>query len=269
MPAIQPARLKDETARLAALFARPEQLRRGLYDLFEFYADRAYRPGQTGDTPVLLPAYNIRPPVMRQLLQTFSPLAAAYPEDGLIACDALWAEPVLEFRLLAAGLLGQVQPEPIEAITGRVEAWLPGIADESLRTAVLDGGLTRLRGERPQALLDWIGRRLSEEANLSRQSGLRALLPLVQSSEFQNFPQVFRLMQPLVRSAPPALRPEVLEAIAVLARRSPPETAYFLRQTLEIPLSPDATWFLRQSLNEFPESLRNGLRQALRQALRR
>jgi hypothetical protein len=46
MPAIQPARLKHQTARLAAVFEQPEDFLKALINLLNFYADHTHRAGQ-------------------------------------------------------------------------------------------------------------------------------------------------------------------------------------------------------------------------------
>ena len=81
---------------------------------------------------------------------------------------------------------------------------------------------------------------------------------------FENLPAFFRLIHPLVRSAPGMLRPNLLDVISKLAHRSPTETAYFLRQTMLLPNSPDTPWLIRQSLSQFPPGIEKSLRAAVR-----
>jgi hypothetical protein len=92
------------------------------------------------------------------------------------------------------------------------------------------------------------------------------LLPLICDPAFENLPVFFRLIQQLCQAAPAALRPDLLDVLAALARRSPQETAYFLRQTLIFPDSPDTPWLIRQSLSQFPPEMQSSLRQAMREA---
>src|SRR3989304_215281 len=104
MPAIQLARLKIQSAQLSEDFVRPDKFVRGLRDLLELYADRTRRSGQFGEPAPLLPAFKVPAPVLRQVLKDLAPMATGDPQGGLALCEALWAEPFLEFRLLAAYL---------------------------------------------------------------------------------------------------------------------------------------------------------------------
>src|SRR5512145_962522 len=109
MPAIQLARLKLQAVELAASFRQPAVFARKLDDLCEFYANRTYRPGVSGEShPSLLKSYNIPAPVLREVQHELTPLAYAEPQATLALCQSLWEEPILEHRLLAAGILGQL-----------------------------------------------------------------------------------------------------------------------------------------------------------------
>lgn len=266
MPAIQPARLRHQAALLAEQFADPPAYIRNLHYVLDFYSDRARRPGKTGKPGPLLNAYNVRPPVLRMLLQEITPLVQQDIQGGLALCDALWAEPYLECRLLAGMLLGQIPPRPPEEITHRLQRWTTTDLEFFLIEALLSNGIDQLHRQQPQVLLHMIEDWLSSTQTFRQQLGLRALLPLIKDPDFENLPVFFRLIQPLCQNAPVALRPDLLDVLAALAQRSPQETAYFLRQTLMFPDSPDTPWLIRQSLSRFPPEFQANLRLAARQA---
>jgi hypothetical protein len=266
MPAIQLARLKIQAVQLAERFSDPGAFGRALHDLLDFYADRTYRPGQAGEPPPLLTAYIVPQPVIRQILKELAPYAGQDRPAALALCDALWAEPVYEFRLLAASLLGLVTVEPREEILARVVAWANPSTELRLLRALLTAGLARFRRERPEAYLLQVEAWLRAEETYLQHLGLQALVALLSDGEFDNLPAVFRLLTPLARSAPAGLRPDLLEVIQRLAGRSPQETAFFLRQNLAPKAEhPGAAWLARQSLAAFPPELESGLRAALRE----
>ncbi len=266
MPAIQPARLRQQAALLAEHFNDPPAYIRGLHYVLDYYSDRARRPGKAGKPGPLLTAYNVRPPVLRMFVQELLPMIEEDIAGGLALCDALWAEPYLECRLLAAMLLGQISPHPPQAITDRLKGWITTDVELFLIEALLSMGVERLHREHPEVLLRMIEDWLKSTQTFQRQLGLLALLPLIRDPRFENLPVFYRLIQPLCQSAPTALRPDLLDVLAALARRSPQETSYFLRQTLTFPDAPDTPWLIRQSLSHFPPELQAGLRQALREA---
>jgi len=178
----------------------------------------------------------------------------------------LWAEPVLEFRLLAASVLGQVSVQPLEDVLSRVDAWAKPSTERRLVLALIDDGLVSLRSTLPERYLDQVEHWLSASQSFYRQLGLQALLPLLSLAEFKNLPHVMRLITPLARLAPSGLRPDLLAVIEQMAIRSPQETAFFLRKNLDFKNdSPGAVWLARHSLVYFPSETRSMLRQALRE----
>ncbi len=264
MPAIQPARLKQQAALLAESYEQPQNFLRSLHHLMDSYSDRAHRPGQAGKPPPLLRAYHVRPPVLRQILHELAAQAREDPAPAFVLCAALWEEPVLEFRLLASALIGRLPPTPPEPVLDTVQAWLSSRPEERILAMLINQGLARMRAEQPERMLDQIESWLASPDLFLRQVGLRALLPVVVDPDFKNLPLLFRLVSPMVRVAPGGLRPYLLDVIEALTRRSPQETAFFLRQCLESPESPDAAWVIRQVFGSFPPDLQAGLRQAMR-----
>ena len=266
MPAIQPARLKIQAAQLAETFTDPPAFTLGLNELIEFYADRTYRPGQAGDPPPLLKAYNVPTPVLRQVSKELSKAVVANREAALALCDALWSKPVLEFRQLAAIILGQVAVQPLEDILSRVNAWATPSTESRLIHALIADGLVSVRSAWPDQYLHQIETWLSSGKSFYSHVGLQALLPLLEMVEFDNLPAGLRMITPLVRAAPPSLRPDLLQVIRRMATRSPKETAFFLRQNLTIKDdNPGTAWLTRQSLAYFPAETRAVLRAALKE----
>jgi hypothetical protein len=265
VPAIQPALLRQQAALLAEHFADPLAYVRSLHYLLDFYADRARRSGQSGMPAPITSAYNVRPPVIRMILQELTPLANQSPEQGLALCDALWAEPMLEFRQLAAMLLGQIPPSPPERIITRLKTWLVPDLEFYLIEELMNHALERLRQEHPQSMVRLIQDWLESSKPLYQQLGLRALLPLVENPQFENLPVFFRLVQPLSCNVPPGLKPDLLDVLAALVHRSPQEAVYFLRQTLTFPDAADTGWLIRQLLNEFPPENQQMLRDIVKE----
>ena len=147
MPAISPARLKIQTAQLADVFSEPAACVRYLHNILDQYADRTYRHGQSGEPLPLIQAYRVKTPVLKQIILELSPLAATEPQQALALCDALWEQPVLEFRLLAADLLGQIPPFPPEPIINRILVWIQKGTEARLIETIIAKGMIRLTKE--------------------------------------------------------------------------------------------------------------------------
>ena len=266
MPAIQLARLKIQSAELVTRFNDPAAFVRGLHDLLDFYADRTRKPGQSGEPPPLIKSYNVPRPVLRQIKTDLSPSVVMDRESALVLCDALWAEPYLEFRVLAVNILGLVPPDPPDDDLERINVWaVPGIEDRLLNALVKEG-LIEVSKSTPERYLSQLEEWLAAEDDLSLRVGLKAISMMLADRDFENLPKIFRLLAPLVRTSPSQLRPDLLDVIQSLAKRSPNETAFFLRQNLSVMVDNDDTaWLIRNSARYFPEEVQNSLKTALRE----
>jgi hypothetical protein len=264
MPAILPSRLKQQAALLGEYFDDPPAFIRSLHHLLEAYAERAYRAGQAGPAPSLSPSYQVRPQVLRYILLELQPYALENAQAALTLCDLLWNQTELEFRLLAAGLLGQVPCRPAEPILERLRNWITPQLEERLLAALFSQGSICLRRNSPAALLEFVDEWLEEKNVFYQQIGLRLLLTLINEPGYENLPVFYQLIQPLTRSSPTTIRPDLLSLIEALAHRSPNETSHFLMQTAAMPNSPETPLLIRQSLHAFPTAIQDELRQISR-----
>lgn len=263
MPAIQIARLKIHVAGLIDYFDQPANFRKTLRDLFEFYADRTYRPGRAGLLPPLLPNYHIHPQVTLQIKNDLSPLIYGDREAALRLADELWSDAYLEPRLLAVFIFNQVSTDPPDPLIERLINWTKPEEDHQVLTSLLTQGTVRLQREQPKLwsglLKDW----LTTEDPILQSYGLRAILAMINDSSFENLPAVFRLIGPLMRSIPAKLQGDLMTILEATAKRWPTESAFFLRQQLSISQGPGVPRIIRRCLPllslEQQASLRNAL----------
>jgi hypothetical protein len=264
VPAINLTRLRKQANQLSEYFDQPEIFANVLHDLLDSYADRSYRPGQSGTPPPLSPSYKVPKPVLRHIIFALTPLIESQPEQALVLCDELWQETYIEFRILTALILGLIPDDYSDQVLDRIERWGSADIEEQVLTTLMAEGLTSVRKGSSDSLIALIETWLNSSEASSMQMGFRALSPLLANSDFENLPIFYRLLTPYLRSTSSDLRPYVLEVIKTLARRSPTETAYFLRQNLEISDNQETAWMIRNSLEEFPETHQVALRNALR-----
>jgi hypothetical protein len=264
MPALQPARLKIQASELVQWATDPSNFCLAYHKFLDNYADRTYRPGQVGEPPPLLRAYHVPDPVLRAVVKEMNLFAGSNREAALELADALWMEPYLEFRLLAASALGQISPIPVVSVIQRVENWAVPSTEERLINALVNSGLARLRLEHlsfyQQQMEIWIS---SDKIQFNR-LGLKAIPPLLENDEFEDFPLVFNQLSKAIRGEVKPLKTDILVVIKVLAARSPAETAYFLSQmknTADQNLNID--WFIRNSRSYFPPDSQKYLREVL------
>lgn len=266
MPAIQLARLKIQVSELASFFNSPIEFKRKLHNLFEFYADRSYHPGQAGSPAPLLNVYHIPQPVLREVVRQLSLYINNDRQKALDLMDVMWDEPNLEFRYVAIGILGQVDPEPSEDIVQRVERWLQPTTEARLIQAIFATGLARVRQDDIDLYLKLIKDWLRAPDIFRQQVGLKGIRELVDDPSYENIPLQYRNLEPLIHSGSRVLRPDLLDVVRSLARRSPQETAGFLKQTLAVyTQNINSAWIIRHSLDAFPADLQSGLMKALRE----
>ncbi len=263
MPAIDLARLKKQTARLADLFDQPAEFLREHREILDHYVNRTLRSQGVAPSSVL-PTYRTPTVVLRHMENELGPLAERNPLQALELADALWDEGWLETRLLAAYLLGRIPPQE-ERLLARLTAWTQAVRDPSVRAALLTTSLTRLRRETPDLFLILVKEWLHPARQRMWSNGIQALVPLISSAEFDNLPPIFEIIEPILKAAPAALQFDLRELITTLYDASPDETAYFLQQILKRTKSPLPAVALRRMSPELPLELQTSLREMLRE----
>lgn len=266
MPAIDPTHLKNQTQILVQLINSPQSFVRELYALFEYYSDRTYRSGYSGEPPPLIQTYKIKPIILNQILIDLKPHAEKSPQEVLTLCDVLWEQPYLEFRILSANLIGAIPPDPPDLITSRIQKWVEKNTEEQLNQLIVSQGLYRIRHEIPaiyyKMLEDWF----YSESLFYKNLGLLALQSAMTEGHIDNIPTIFRLILPLIRVPHSTLIVDLVNTIKSLIQRSPSETAVFIKQTLEFTVGPETLKIYRQVLPEFPQEIQKSVQRELRKA---
>ena len=261
MPAIDLARLKKQTSQLADLFDQPPLFLREHREILDFYVNRSLRSQGVAPSSVL-PTYRTPTVVLRQIETELGPIAENQPIQALELADALWDEGWLETRLLSAFILGRIPPQE-ERLLARLTAWTQAVRDPSVRAALLTTSLTRLRKETPDLFLILVKEWLHPARQRMWSNGIQALVPLISSSDFDNLPPIFEIVEPIIRAAPATLQFDLQELIIMLYQASPDETTYFIQQLLKSTKSTMLAVALRRMLPEFPTELQSSLREML------
>lgn len=245
------------------MYNQPAAFVRALHGLLELYSDRTHRPGQTGKPPPLTAAYNVPRPVLRHILRELIPIASQEKEQTLALSQAMWLEPHYEFRILATTLLGKAPLEPPETVIEILSSWLACMPEDSILAVLLDAGYARLRQEYPDKMLAIAKEWLQETGIIPKQNAVQLLRPLAEVPNADHLPEIFHLVSPFIRRSPSALKPDLIRLLTAATTVSPQETAFVLRQNLQSPESPDAAWFIRQLLKNFPPKQKELLKAAL------
>jgi hypothetical protein len=266
MPAINLAHLKTQAALLSDKFGEPDAFVRGLNELLDFYTNRTKRAAQVVQR-FSLPTFHTPKPVLRQIERELQPLADARPAEAINLANVLWKAGSFESRLLAARLLGMIQPTQAITAFSRLPDWLAVSMDKDIRHTLLTDALTRLRRENPVAFFILLEDLLKSPRPTHQVWGLQALIPLLHEPDFENLPAVFRIIRPTIEMAGPSTQIELQACLAALAHVSTTETIVFLREILRSGPAPMLLHTLRRILPALPEELQSGLRDALREAV--
>ena len=268
MPAIQLARLKIQISELLTLFDSPSDFIRELHVIFEFYADRTRRPGQSGKPKPLIQAYNVPRQVMRRLYSDIASFVVEKPASGIELADHLWENNWFECRLLAINILGYLPIKHHDQVVDRLRKWGKSCKEDALIDALLQDGAIEIRREMPDDFLNLVEEWLSISDTSLQKLGLRAIPPLVENQKFDNLPVFYRLLAPLLRESSTALEVDLLKAIRALGNRSPQETTYFLKQNLIAPHKSGTAIIVRRCIDVFPIEMQAQLREVLRERMR-
>ncbi|GAB4398488.1 MAG: hypothetical protein OHK0031_18120 [Anaerolineales bacterium] len=263
MPAIDIARLKIQAAALVEKFDQPALFIKDLREILDLYADRTLRANLTAPASVL-PAYRAPQAVLRQIEMELMPLVATFPAQAMTLSEALWQEGLLETRLLAASLLGRIAPDTPQ-LPERISAWVSQTRDASLRRALLENSLSRLRRETPNEFLRLMETWFSPATPKLWPSGLQALLALIDDPRYDNLPPIFDLFQPVLENISASLQNETAQVINALYRASPVETVYFLRKTIRGSLRAEAILTLRRAIPSLAKTLQPQVQEMIRQ----
>jgi hypothetical protein len=264
MPAIQPSRLKIQAADLAQHAGHPDEFCRAYHQFLDNYADRTFRSGQVGEPPPLIRAYQVPHPVLPALTKEMNQFSKDHRESALELADALWLEPTLEFRLLAASILGQISPQPFISLIKRIESWVGISTEDRLVKALIYAGLARYLQEYPDSYLGQIEVWLASGERHVNRLGLLAVPPLLKSSNFEDYPQLFNQLGKILKGEMTSLKTDILGIIEILALQAPDETAYYLGQLKKSNNdNPAISWYIRNSLGYFPPDSQRFLREII------
>ncbi len=260
MPAIDLNRLRKQTSRLPDFFFVPDEFIRHLHEMLDFYVDRSLRRPEAAPLSNSLPSYQTPAVIMKQIEQEIQRTATDYPDAALELADRLWDEEYLETRLLAAFLLGRMPPQS-ERLLARLTAWTGHVQDVSLRAAMLDNSLARMRKESPDQFIKAISEWFRPERPRLWSNGLQAAISAVSDSSFQNLPPLLKVLEPIMEAAPANLQDEIKAFALALYKFSPTETIYFLRQVLANSNDPMTAVTFRRISRSFPNELEEGIRE--------
>lgn len=260
MPAVQLARLKIQINELTWKFTRPDEFRRDLQDLLDFYSNQVFKPGRVVSASQRIESFHVPPVILNQLGLALEPFVRENPNSALLLADTLWQDKYLEMHLLAAALLGMTPTSFSAEIIQRLKQWLSPSTDLKSLENLLDVGARKLRYEKQtlwfKLIQDWMVIPTASVANL----GVYALIPAAREKEFENLPLIFQMIQPLMENPAPSIRTALIALLQILAKRTPSETLFFLKHHLRITDQPAVPRLARRVISAFDKEYQDRLK---------
>lgn len=265
MPAVNPTRLSFQIAALLPSFESPEEFHKKLKGLFSLYANRALRRREQPGIPLLIPAYHLPNPVMRQLKTELTPVVAGNPQAALALADVLWRDETFEVRQAAIFILGQTPVAEPDPIFSRLNQWLTPDLEPSLKEELLESGTQSLQSKFSKRWEAWIKSLLTHKNPQWITIGLIGLRKGLKLSPGNKIPTILRLVSPFIRDPQPEIMNELKRMLEALSQHAPTETGYFLKQALSLSNSARTARLVRGCLPAFPDEIQKELQQALKQ----
>ena len=262
MTAINPARLKMQTAELGEIIGRPDQFISRLHELMVYYSARI-RQTSLSKTPLKLQAYQVPEPVVQSLESEITEQLEEDPEAGYPLADALWVEFWVEFRQLAIYILGRLPVDEPVRILSRIQAWLNQCTSDDIRRLIMTEGMSRLANEKPGSCIGLIEDLISSGTRRDHQAALFGLGLFADDQTYTNLPVLFRYMSKILQVEEDGLTKEINALLQILVKRSEQETTYFLIKQLATAYKPRILRLSRQLMNNLSQDNQNLLREKL------
>jgi hypothetical protein len=217
MPAIDPRRLARQVDDLIAQPDDPLQIARTVRDLVEEYSEQTRSPVPSVPTPVVR--------AIRGALQKHGQPKAI--------SEALWEISLPDTRLLAVGLVEQIENSDVAAIAKR---WAGQNASIEIVRELGARGLAGWRRADPNEFMDQVRSWLNEPRGRARVLALYALRERVSDPDFEDLPSILGLLAGRLGGVRGEMREAMVALITELEKLASVETVNFLYEEESSPL---------------------------------
>ena len=262
MTAINPTKLKIQSAELGDTFHDIPGFISGMHDLLTFYSDRVRQP-DLSKTSLSLKTYQVPAPVLRALELELSTFLETEPGQGLKLIDALWQEEWLEFRQLAINLLGYIPTSMSRKVLDRIHFWISKSTSEELNRQIMSKAVAGLITEKPSQVLDLLKTLSSTSDRADQQAAVFGLMQFAHYPEFEDLPKIYQILKDILIIDETGLTKDISALIQLLQKKSDQETAYFLVRQMAFASKPRIYKIIRQVLPNFSEASQQILRDNL------
>lgn len=262
MTAINPARLKIQTAELGEFINQANEFVPRLHDLLTFYSARVRQTSLTR-THLALQAYQVPEPVIQALKSEIADRLEGDAEAGYSLADALWKEHWVELRRLAVHVLGIIPTEEPDRILRQIQIWLDKCNSEDIRRLIITEGMAGLANERTGQSLDFLEELINSGLKENHQAALFGLEMFAKKTSFANLPLLYRYLAQILVSEETGLVKEINTLLLALVARSEQEVTFFLIDQLVPASKPRIYRVVRQVMRQLSPENQHLLREKM------
>jgi hypothetical protein len=233
MPAAELSRLQAQISAISTQFDQPQRFLRSLFTLLDLYADQNFRPGQHSRVEHLMPVYRLPELVTQQIGKALCQSTLINPVPALAIMDGLKQDKHFEAQYLAAGMLGFLPIDFKQQVLERLQTWIKPEEDEMLLEAILRSGQHFYTAHDLESWLKQIQRWLKIDEMRFKRIALRGLKMLTEDAHFDQFENIFTLLEPLFFHPVLSLQRDTLEVMKSSINRSEMETSAFMHSILQ------------------------------------
>jgi hypothetical protein len=197
MSAINLSRLRTQLELILPNLEDLEQFLKELREIYTFYADYTHPVGNPPSGVFTLEEFNTPVILNREVLLLLNPACKETPDHMLALGDRLWQEPQVEFRQLAAQILGKLPESKADAVLARIRDWSEASPNLELLPFLHRQASASIRRNFPEKWLDLLSEwDASAQPSLSRLA-IEGVLPLIDDRDYENLPAIFTFLTPL------------------------------------------------------------------------
>jgi hypothetical protein len=262
MTAINPAKLKVQTAALGKFVDQPDQFVIKTHELLSFYSARIRQTNRLNKSQKLQ-TYQAPGPVISTLRNEIMESLEENPDLGYSLVDALWNEPWIEFRQLAIHILGILPTEESKQTLMRLQSWLETCPTEEIRQLIMTRGMVGLAEKNQEQSLQFIESLINIESKEALQAALFGLESFARDPSYLNLPLLFRYLSRILVLQEAGLIKEISALLLILASRSEQETTYYLLTQLGSNPDPGLLRVIRKVMKDLSQENQGLLREKL------
>jgi hypothetical protein len=248
MAAIDLTKLKRLSTHLVTLCDSPEKFQNELHNLLETFSDRSLRLSSMSDHGTPLNTYRVPKQVIYSITRNIEPIMRQSPGEFFNLSDYLWADEVIESKLIALFIIGRISIDFTKEITARLVEWEKGCTDIYMINNFINLGLYNLRHDSVAIFIMLAETWITTKTASTQKIGIKCIQVLITDTIFDNIPLMFRLVTIVLKDYSLQIETDLGRLLKLLLQKYPDETLNFLNNFITVNKNKKVVRLIRQSL---------------------